>query len=371
MKTFRVLMTADAVGGVWSYATDLARGLTSVGLDVDLALLGPSPNQEQIAVVSAIDGVELIDTGADLDWMAADAAAVRRSGQLISDLARARNADLVHLNMPALAAEADFTMPVLAVAHSCLGTWWDAAGVDGLPADFAWRDRLHAQGLHRAGLVVTPSKAFARATQRHHQLVQPPHVIPNGRTPLTHERGAIHDFAFTAGRLWDSGKNVVTLDRAAARLAIPFKAAGACKSPQGDQMDFANLACLGQIGETELTRLLAAQPVFASAAIYEPFGLAVLEAAAAGCALVLADMPTFRELWDGSATFVDPRDDRGFADAIERLIGNFALRLACGRESRERARCFSVENMVRGVLKAYQSLLGQAEAFAPAGRAAA
>ena len=39
-------------------------------------------------------------------------------------------------------------------------------------------------------------------------------------------------------------------------------------------------------------------------ALYEPFGLAVLEAAQAGCALVLSDIPTFRELWDGAALFV-------------------------------------------------------------------
>ena len=48
-------------------------------------------------------------------------------------------------------------------------------------------------------------------------------------------------------------------------------------------------------------------PIFVSAARYEPFGLAVLEAAQAGCALVLSDIPTFRELWDGAALFVPRR----------------------------------------------------------------
>ena len=41
------------------------------------------------------------------------------------------------------------------------------------------------------------------------------------------------DFAFTAGRLWDKGKNVPTLDRAAELLAIPFYAAGAEQGPSG------------------------------------------------------------------------------------------------------------------------------------------
>ncbi len=48
----------------------------------------------------------------------------------------------------------------------------------------------------------------------------------------------------------------------------------------------------------------AAATVFASMARYEPFGLAVLEAAQAGMRLVLSDIPTFRELWDGAAIFV-------------------------------------------------------------------
>jgi hypothetical protein len=38
----------------------------------------------------------------------------------------------------------------------------------------------------------------------------------------------------------------------------------------------------------------------------EPFGLAVLEAAQAGCPLVLSDLPGFRELWDGAALFRRP-----------------------------------------------------------------
>ena len=52
--------------------------------------------------------------------------------------------------------------------------------------------------------------------------------------------------------------------------------------------------------------MMARTAVFVSPALYEPFGLAVLEAAQAGCALVLSDIPTFRELWDGVALFVAP-----------------------------------------------------------------
>lgn len=365
----RVLMTADAVGGVWSYAIDLARGLTGKGIEVDLALLGPAPDAKQIRAARAIEGLQLIVTDAELDWLSDGPADVARSAASIRDLLDRRGADILHLNSPALAAEVGFDLPVLAGAHSCLGSWWDAVRGDALPADFAWRDRQHGQGLRRADLVAAPSRAFAEVTRERHHLREMPEVIHNGRKALASNPSVMHDFAFTAGRLWDEGKNLLTLDRAAARLAVPLKAAGACQAPHGGQARFEHLCCLGQIGEAELGSILAARPVFASAAIYEPFGLAVLEAAAAGCPLVLSDIPTFRELWDGAATFVAADDDRGFAGAIDRLISDSALRLACGHDARRRARRFSLENMTEQVVAAYGALLSRT--LPAAGKAAA
>ena len=45
--TRRLLMTADAVGGVWQYAIELARGLVRDGWAVDLASLGPAASRAQ------------------------------------------------------------------------------------------------------------------------------------------------------------------------------------------------------------------------------------------------------------------------------------------------------------------------------------
>jgi hypothetical protein len=49
----RILMTADAVGGVWVYATNLACALCARGTEVTLVVQGPSPTPEQIASVCA------------------------------------------------------------------------------------------------------------------------------------------------------------------------------------------------------------------------------------------------------------------------------------------------------------------------------
>jgi glycosyltransferase involved in cell wall biosynthesis len=272
----RILLTADTVGGVWQYTTDLARGLQAQGVEVLTALLGPPPSASQRA---AAHDLTLIETGLPLDWLAERPEEVRAAGQALAVLARARQVDLVQLNAPALAAGAAFDMPVVAVSHSCLLTWWQAVMEGPVPDDFGWRVALHAQGLQAADLVVTPTSAFAVTTQRAYSLPTAPHVVHNGRAPLSLPDVAPHDSAFTAGRLWDKGKNLATIDRAAAALPIPFYAAGPESGPNGDQVVLNHARPLGVLDEDELGRWLAARPVFVSVAFYEPFGLAVLEAA--------------------------------------------------------------------------------------------
>ncbi|HEY0627137.1 MAG TPA: glycosyltransferase family 4 protein [Allosphingosinicella sp.] len=353
----RILLTADAVGGVWQYSLDLARGLSVQGIESIVAVLGPSPSKAQLKAASGIEGLTLVDTGLPLDWLARTRTSVRTAGEKIAKLAAGHNVDLVQLNAPALAAEARFGVPVVAVAHSCLATWWAAVKGNDIDPVYKWRSDLAGEGLRKADLVVAPSAAFAEATRLAHQLEKAPVTVHNGRSPLPLPRVAPHDFAFTAGRLWDKGKNAATLDRVAARLAIPFYAAGPERGPNGDSIELLNARPLGNLGERELARRLAAKPVFVSAAIYEPFGLAALEAANAGCPLILSDIPTFRELWEGPATFVDPMDHEGYARAVSEIIGDEPLRASLGKAAKERASRYTPEAMAQAMAGIYRKLV--------------
>ncbi len=361
----KLLLTADAVGGVWQYATDLARALQGHGVEVLITLLGPPPSASQR---EAARDLRLVETGLPLDWLAETPEEVKAAAEALAALASAAHVDLVQLNAPALAAGARFEVPVVAVSHSCLRTWWEAVMEGPLPDDFAWRAALHGEGLQAAALLVTGTAAFAEATRRAYRLPVAPHVVYNGRAPLALPEIAPHDFAFTAGRLWDGGKNLATLDRAAAALPIPLYAAGQTIGPNGDEVRLDHARPLGALGEQELARWLAARPVFVSAALYEPFGLAVLEAAAAGCPLVLSDIPTFRELWDGAATFVDPLDHTGFAAAISGIAGDELAHAEWGRKAAERASAYNVQSLAAGMLAVYRAVLdakaGQARAAA-------
>jgi glycosyltransferase involved in cell wall biosynthesis len=259
--------------------------------------------------------------------------------------------------MPALAGLADFGRPVVAVLHRCVATWWEAVQGTELPDDFARRTELVASGLGAADIVVAPTAAFGDSVKRRYRLKDSPRTVHHGRSPLAVPSGAPHDFIFTAGRLWDEGKNLGMLDAAAGRIGVPVRAAGPLAGPSGAPVMFDNIHCLGTLDEEELGRWLSARPVFVSAALYEPFGLAVLEAASAGCALVLADIPTFRELWDEVAIFVDARDERGFARAIGDLVGDDFERAVLGRAAKERAARYTPDAMAAQMASLYRELL--------------
>lgn len=351
MTGLRVLMTVDAVGGVWTYALDLAAALRPFGIEAVLAVLGPPPSEAQR---SAAQGVRLIETGLPLDWLAPDEDSVRASARALAELARREAVDLVQLNQPALAAE-PMPVPTIAAVHSCVATWWAAVEQGPLPKAFAWQTALVRAGLARADAIVCPSAAFADAVRTTYRLPVAPRVVHNGRSVAEVAGGGSAVHAFTAGRLWDRGKNLATLDRAAALLRTPLLAAGPVQAPHGERADLRHVRALGSLGPDQIAIELAKRPVFVSAARYEPFGLAVLEAAQAGCALVLSDLPTFRELWSGVATFVDPDDAAGFAAAIGALIADPAVRGAGGAAARERANRFTAEAMARGMAQVFRA----------------
>jgi glycogen synthase len=97
--------------------------------------------------------------------------------------------------------------------------------------------------------------------------------------------------------------------------------------------------------------------IYALPARYEPFGLTVLEAALAGCALVLGDIPFLRELWGECALFVSPDSSTELTEALSRFINDPMLRKRMARAARLRAGELSTDRMAREYLSAYARLL--------------
>jgi glycosyltransferase involved in cell wall biosynthesis len=78
-----------------------------------------------------------------------------------------------------------------------------------------------------------------------------------------------------------------------------------------------------------------------------------LEAALSGCALVLGDIPSLREVWGDAADFVAPDDHVALRRAIARLIASPALLAARASAAYARALSFTPARMAREYVSIY------------------
>lgn len=311
----KILMTADAVGDVWTHSVELTRALPDHSFV--LAVMGPAPSDAQR--IDLAHNVRVVGLDCRLEWMSDPWEDVERAGEWLLDLERRENPDLVHLNGYAHAA-LPFRAPKLVAGHSCIFSWWRAVNGEDPPRP-AW-NRYHDEverGLRAAGCIVAPSRTMLAALHQHYRFSIPERVIYNGRTrqPTTGNRQPI---VFCAGRLWDEAKNLRAVLEAAPRIHAPVNIAGlgGCEGP--------NVTYLGRLDRMGMIRALGEASIYLSPAVYEPFGLSILEAALAGCALVLGDIPSLREIWENSAIFVPPRDPAAVAAAVNALLRDDSLR---------------------------------------------
>jgi glycosyltransferase involved in cell wall biosynthesis len=355
-------MTTDTVGGVLGYSLDLCRAVAREGGEVLLVRLGPKGTGALEDAVSRLDGVTLMSADYKLEWMDAAGDDVRRSGELLLRLEREFRPHLVHLNGYALGSLA-FAAPVLVVAHSCVLSWWQAVHGGPAPASYdTYRAQVQA-GLLGADLVVAPSRFMRSALGHHYAGEFHSRVIPNGaraprRAPCPARSGAC-----SAGRLWDQAKNLALLLRAASDSGWDFFIAGETEPPAATgsarherEAVPKNVHLLGPVPRGELAEVMANSALYVHPARYEPFGLSVLEAALAGCALVLADIPSLRELWQGAAAFF-PADDAGaLRTTLRRLREQPRERLALAERANLRAQRYDLASFERRYLALYAQL---------------
>jgi glycogen synthase len=359
-KPLRVLMTADAVGGVWTYAMALCRELGRSDVEVCLATMGAMPDQAQAAEASSLWNVTLRPSNYRLEWMQEPWADVEAAGDWLLDLAAAWRPDIVHLNGYAHAALA-WPAPILIVAHSCVRSWWQAVKGEDAPA--GWEPYTHAvrNGIAAADMVVAPSRAMLDALRLYEVRPRGDAVVPNGLPDTERPIGEKRPFVLSAGRLWDEAKNIAMLDRAAGRISWPVCVAGDDHHPVNGPIAFRHVQPLGRLTQAGLRDRMAAASIFVLPVRYEPFGLAALEAAQRGCALVLGDIPSQREVWGDAALFVPPDDEDALATAINRLISDrSALRIAAER-AWKKGRDYTADRMAAAYLSIYQRLASQRE----------
>lgn len=352
----RILMTTDTVGGVWSHAVTLATALAELGAEIHLVTLGPSARADQRAALEGTK-IKLIETDLALEWQDPEATDLDRARGVLLRLARMSRPDIIHLNSYR-EATFDWHAPVVVVAHSCVNSWGLACNDTAFLAEPRWRryGELTAAGLASASAWVAPTCAFGETIAAIYAPPRPGVRIWNGVTPAFPTILPKQTLVLAAGRMWDKAKNLAVLAAAAEAVPCPIQVAGSGAEP-GQQHSAIDL--LGELPQAELWQRMLGAAIFTSPALYEPFGLSVLEAAAAGCALVLSDIPTFRELWQDAAIFVAVGDDQALGSALSWLAADADACMALQRAARRRARRYRRGRMAASYAELYLDLLSQ------------
>jgi glycosyltransferase involved in cell wall biosynthesis len=185
-------------------------------------------------------------------------------------------------------------------------------------------------------------------------------VISNGRyatglfaTPPSSKDAVV----LTAGPLWDQAKNVAAVASVAPYLSWPVYIAGESRRPSGDSVSYDGVHGLGRLSARELASWMGRAAIYALPARYEPFGLSIVEAGLAGCALVLGDIRSLREIWGEAAIYVPPDNRRALAGAIEGLIRDGEYRQELATRAQSRARELTPRRMADGYYSAYRDLV--------------
>ncbi len=363
----RLTITTDAVGGVWQYSTTLAEGLAEqYNAHVLLVVCGRPPSSAQLEGLRLGNRpkggmVQIEQTDVPLEWEGAAHTVYDAARQHILDLALRWGTHVVHANEHYLGEMGVSGMPVVVVSHSDLCSWRaNVLGEEAPIVDQAYTHRLRS-GLAAAAAVVAPSMMVAEALGRWYSYSGVVRLIANGVT--RHEAGnpAVRPLdAIMVGRLWDDAKNLACYAGMAAEMpGYICVAVGDTVGPQGSVNVGASsyVQFVGSLPHAEVRAYMARSRVFVSAAFYDPFGLAAVEAALAGCCLVLSDIPSYRAIWADCAAYFDPTNSHALSGEVEAMLGDEDARAAMAERAARRAReLYSAERMTAAYMALYQRL---------------
>ena len=210
-----ILVTADTLGGVWTYTRELVTGLV-LGRDrVTLVSFGDIPTDAQTRWMHNLPNLDYRPTAFKLEWMLDSEADMEASSQYLEAVIAESKPDLLHFSQYYYGA-LKCDVPRVVVAHSDVVSWWMAVHKKFPPQTdwLRWYRQVVARGLHAATTVVAPSRWMLDQIELLYGKLASSSVIHNGRTPtLFNPYISKQANIVTVGRLWDSGKNVSLLLR--------------------------------------------------------------------------------------------------------------------------------------------------------------
>jgi glycosyltransferase involved in cell wall biosynthesis len=352
-------------GGVERHLVELARALQARGRQVEIVTATPGSE-----VIPELPGVPVVRLDVPLlpGWQTVYRP---RDGAALAELFAARGYELIHahsiyspLALAAAHAGRVLRVPTVLTAHSlvryaCIALF---RALDYRLMWSAWPQ------------VITAVSEAVAADLRRASFAAEVQVLPNGlclppRTVRVERAARVPVTIVCVSRLVPRKRPVALLrafarlrdhlgDREAARCRLVFVGGG----PLYDEL--AELA--GRLGVADRVELrgwgspdevalaLAAADVFALPTRKEAFGLAALEAAAAGLPVVTLRGSGAAELFTPGVDGLVAADDAGLTDAIARLVVDPALRARLGERARLLAERFAWAGIIERTLQLYR-----------------
>lgn len=353
-KPGTILMTADTIGGVWTYALELTNALQPYGITVVLATMGEKLSRSQRRTVARLSNLVLRESDYALEWMDDPWDEIEEAGQWLLELEEQFRPDLIHLNN-FVHGSLPWNSPVVAVGHSCVLSWWEAVHNEQAPPRWNRYAARVKEGLQQADTVVGVTRFMLDRLETYYGPFSSSECIYNARDGSRFNAKPKKPVVFSMGRLWDEAKNISVLQAISDTLSWPVYVAGEHRGNPSGETD--NIHLLGRLNSREIRDWLAISGIFVLPAYYEPFGLSALEAAHSGCALVLSRIPSHQEVWGNAAMYADPGDPLAIRHQVESLILNASARQTMARRAMRRAKVYDTDRFARRYVDLYRKLL--------------
>ncbi|MBV9180519.1 MAG: glycosyltransferase family 4 protein [Acidobacteria bacterium] len=345
-------------------------GLITRGLRVTLVSFGQIPLPQQIGWMDHLHGLSFHPTAFRLDWMEEGQNDFYDASAYLCSLVKEVKPDLFHGNHLCYGA-LPVTIPRIVVAHGDLITWWKA--VHGQEPQntpwLRWYRQAISRGLAEASAVVAPSEWMLNSIRSCYAGGARELVIHHGRNPIFFNPYVAKENSVLAiGRLLDPARqvNLLTMDR----YPVPVCIVGEDAHEQGRRVPVradvqfrdgsSGVALRGAQTEAQLRLLYSKAAIYAGTSRYEPGGLPILEAALSRCALVLNDIPAFREIWGNAALYFRTNESSSLAEVVGLVSSDEQLRRNFANRAFQRAReSFNTHRMTDSYIQLYANILAR------------
>ena len=363
----RILMTTDAIGGVWSFTQELASGLLEHGCAVALVSVGRLPDEQQQHWAAEMERrwnknrFRFCSSQAPLEWMQENERAYCEAEPIVLHMADDFGVDVLHCNQFCFGA-LPVSVPKIVTAHSDVLSWADCCRHIPLE-DSAWLRQyrlLVCEGLRQADAVIAPTRWMLDALSRNYRLPRDRQVISNGRTVDAVREIPRKLQAVTAGRLWDEGKNIGMLATVVWPMPLVIAGEDRCEHVAAVER-FAHAQFTGVLSQDALFSIFTESAIYICCSQYEPFGLAPLEAALCGCAVLAKNIPSLREVWEDGAIYFE--DAETLSQVLHALQADTQLLADAQVRSLTRARRYSREAMTSAYLCEFERAMARGGEF--------